>query len=103
VNLMRHESRRARIPLFSPTVFQKPNSKELIPTDNQARHGPGHFYFFVEDEEDDDLDEDTCPLLSPHDGARQNQLEADIEACQRKIGVKACSECTNWPYGRLAS
>jgi len=103
VNLMRHESRRARIPLFSPTVFQKPNSKELIPTENQARRGPGPFSFFDEDEEDDDLVEDICPLLSPHDGARQNQLEADIEACQKKIGVESCAHCTNWPYGRDAS
>jgi hypothetical protein len=79
-------------------------STGLFSTEFEGPAPPGPFPFFVDkDEEDDDLDEDTCPLLSPHDGARQNQLEADIEACQQKIGVKACSECTSWPYGRLAS
>jgi hypothetical protein len=76
----------------------------LFPTEFKGPAAPGSFSFFeYKDEEDDDLVEDTCPLLSPHDGARQSQLESDIEACQKKVGVKSCAQCTNWPYGRLAS
>lgn len=70
-------------------------------TEFEGSERPGPFPFFAErDEEDDDLDEDICPLSLPHDGKRQTQLEADIEACQRKVGVDACVNCTAWPYGR---
>jgi hypothetical protein len=97
---MRDESRRARTSFSSPAVFQKPNSRELNPTEDWVRKAPGPFSFFVEDLEDDDLDEDICPLSLPHDGKKQTQLEADIEACQKSIGVKSCQDCTAWPYGR---
>lgn len=50
------------------------------------------------DEEDDDLDEDTCPLSQPHDGNHQAKLEADIVTCQRRIGVKSCTDCVAWPF-----
>ncbi len=62
---------------------------------------PTPFPFFGnKDEEDDDLDEDICPLSKLNDGKHQAKVEADIEACHRKIGVKACTDCTAWPYGR---